>query len=187
LADKYRIDLQVKGVTLPIFQNANNDECNKSSDSEQLKVIYAGGLHKWQQVDKMLSAIEQVRDKFKIYFFCPQPEEISQRLSLEAFKSANIEIGCKSPDELRHFYQISDFGFILREDIIVNNVSCPTKLIEYLDYDIIPVIETPKIGDFDNYGMQYVDIREFVKGNIPNEVQRQEMILKNRDVVKKLK
>ncbi len=187
LADKYRIDLQVKGVTLPIFQNANNNECNKSSDSEQLKVIYAGGLHKWQQVDKMLSAIEEIRDKFKIYFFCPQPEEISQRLSLEALKSPNIEIGCKSPDELRYFYQISDFGFILREDIIVNNVSCPTKLIEYLDYDIIPVIDSPKIGDFDNYGMQYVDIREFVKGNIPNEVQRQEMILKNRGVVKKLK
>ncbi|WP_412499135.1 glycosyltransferase [Vibrio furnissii] len=187
LADKYRIDLQEKGVTLPIFQNANNDECHKSSDSEQLKVIYAGGLHKWQQVDKMLSTIEQVRDKFKVYFFCPQPEEIAKRLSLEALKSPNVEIGCKSSDELRHFYNCSDFGFILREDIIVNNVSCPTKLIEYLDYDIIPVIDTPKIGDFDSYGMEYVTIQEFVKGNIPNEVQRREMILKNRDVVEKLK
>ncbi|WIE03386.1 glycosyltransferase [Vibrio fluvialis] len=187
LADKYRIDLQERGITLPIFQNANNDECHKSSDSERLKVIYAGGLHKWQQVDKMLSAIEQVRDKFKVYFFCPQPEEISKRLSSEAIESRNVEIGCKSSDELRHFYQCSDFGFILREDIIVNNVSCPTKLIEYLDYDIIPVIDTPKIGDFYDYGMEYVDILEFVKGNIPNEVQRREMILKNRDVVEKLK
>ncbi|WP_417884428.1 glycosyltransferase [Vibrio rumoiensis] len=187
LADKYRIDLKEKGVTLPIFQNANSDECHKSSDSEQLKVIYAGGLHKWQQVGKMLSAIEQVRDKFKVYFFCPQPEKISESISPEALKSSNIEIGCKSSDELRNFYKFSDFGFILREDIIVNNVSCPTKLIEYLDYDIIPVIDTPKIGDFYNYGMEYIDIQDFVKGNIPNEVQRREIILKNRDVVEKLK
>lgn len=187
LSDKYRVDLNEKGIILPIFQNANSDECQKSSDSEQLKVIYAGGLHKWQQVDKMLSAIEQVRDNFKVFFFCPQPGEISEKLSLESLNSPNVEIGCKNSDELRYFYKISDFGFILREDIIVNNVSCPTKLIEYLNYDIIPVIDTPKIGDFDDYGMEYIDIREFVKGNIPNKIQRQEMILNNRMVVEKLK
>ncbi|PSW03900.1 glycosyltransferase [Photobacterium lipolyticum] len=186
LADKYRVDLTKKGITLPIFQNAEIGECVKSKNGEQAKAIYAGGLHKWQQVDKMLSAIEAKREDFRFYFFTPSPDIIHGKLSANALSSGNIEIGCKTSDELKAYYQGADYGFILREDIIVNNVSCPTKLIEYLEYDIIPVIDSPKIGDFSTHGMRYVLLHDFINGNLPTAADRLEMIARNREVINKL-
>lgn len=186
LADKYRVNLTSKGITLPIFQNAQIKKCEKSKDGELPKVIYAGGLHKWQQVDKMLSAIEGNLDNFCFYFFTPSPDIIREKFSANTLSSCNIEIGCKKSDELNYYYQCADYGFILREDIIVNNVSCPTKLIEYLEYDIIPVIDSPKIGDFSNHGMQYVNLKDFIEGKLPSASERQVMIKKNREVISKL-
>lgn len=186
LADKYRVNLTNKGITLPIFQNTQVSECGKTKDCELPKVIYAGGLHKWQQVDKMLSAIETTREKFSFYFFTPSPETIHKKLSANTLSSDNIEIDCKTSDELTSYYQDADYGFILREDIIVNNVACPTKLIEYLDYDIIPVIDSPKIGDFSTHGMQYVTLNDFIKGRLPSYFERQVMIKKNREVISNL-
>lgn len=186
LADKYRVDLTSKGITLPIFQNAEIGECVKSKNGEQAKVIYAGGLHKWQQVDKMLSAIESKNEDFRFYFFCPSPDVIQGKLSEGALLSDNIEVGCKTSEQLNTYYQEADYGFILREDIVVNNVSCPTKLIEYLEYNIIPVIDSSKIGDFSTHGMRYVLLQDFINGNLPTATERLDMIARNREVINKL-
>ena len=37
-----------------------------------------------------------------------------------------------------------------REEILVNAVACPTKLVEYMYWGVVPVVITPNIGDFMN-------------------------------------
>ena len=65
------------------------------------------------------------------------------------------------PAEVVEEYKVCHFGFALRDDITVNNVACPTKIIEYIQYGIVPVLKTEKIGDFVDMGMQYISYEEF--------------------------
>ncbi|MGE0906881.1 hypothetical protein AB4M30_16785 [Escherichia coli] len=51
-------------------------------------------------------------------------------------------------------------GFVLRDDIVVNRVACPTKLIEYLECGVVPVVKSPDIGDFNSLGYSFIKVDE---------------------------
>lgn len=78
------------------------------------------------------------------------------------------------------------YGFTLRDDIIVNEVACPTKLIDYVKYGIIPILKSDKIGDFVENGLEYVRIEDFINGRIPLEEKRVQMVQNNFSVMKKI-
>ena len=84
-------------------------------------------------------------------------------------------------------YPRCSYGFVLRDDIAVNNVACPTKLIEYLQYGIVPILHTERIGDFAALGMQYVPDTVLLDGRLPAEEQRAAMAQNNLQVLQKLK
>ena len=83
-------------------------------------------------------------------------------------------------------YQESHYGFILREDIVVNHVACPTKLIEYLAMGVIPIVDCEKIGDFSEMGMRYVYLNDLLDHNLPEEKLRSEFANINYSVYEKL-
>ncbi|MFU8827464.1 MAG: glycosyl transferase family 2, partial [Brevefilum sp.] len=124
-------------------------------------MIYAGGLQKWQQVSKMVDAMLVNQDNFEFRFFCPNPDALQQKLPPQLKTSMALIIESKSNEEILAEYQQSHFGFILHENNIVNQVACPTKLIEYLALGVIPIIDSPEIGDFPSLGMQSISIGDF--------------------------
>jgi hypothetical protein len=84
-------------------------------------------------------------------------------------------------------YQGCQYGLLFRDDIPVNNVACPAKLTEYMQYGIVPVLTSPRIGDFEALGMRYVACEDFVQGKVPPEEERARMAEENRQVAEKLK
>lgn len=56
------------------------------------------------------------------------------------------------------------YVFVLRDDILVNQVACPTKIVEYLNYGIKPIVLSEKIGDFKEYGYEYIFINQLDGG-----------------------
>uniref|UniRef100_UPI0040266C07 hypothetical protein n=1 Tax=Phocaeicola vulgatus TaxID=821 RepID=UPI0040266C07 len=60
------------------------------------------------------------------------------------------------------YYLKNDCGVVLRKDNIVNRVACPTKLIDYLQYGLIPIVLSPHIGDFYNLGYKYIEHDEIM-------------------------
>lgn len=80
-------------------------------------------------------------------------------------------------------YQTAHYGFVLRDDITVNNVACPTKLVEYLQYGILPILLTPNIGDFAARGMEYLPLEDLLAGKLPSEEQRRQMAARNGEVL----
>ena len=73
----------------------------------------------------------------------------------------SINVLSVQPSQLSEYYQKANYGFILRDDITVNNVACPTKLVEYLNYGIIPIVLSDKIGDFKELGYEYISVQDF--------------------------
>ena len=142
-------------------------------------IIYAGGLQKWQQVPKMINALKKTYDAYNFKFFCPNPDEFRSLLPAELRDSKSIEIGTKTKTELIEEYHKSDYGLILREDVVVNEVACPTKLVEYLAMGILPIVDTERIGDFVGLGMKYVTLDQLVNKNLPDESTWKNMVENN--------
>jgi hypothetical protein len=95
----------------------------------------------------------------------------------------NVVIEYKTPDQMEAEYRTCHYGMILRDDIVVNNVACPTKLVEYLQYGIVPVCKSEKIGDFAELGMHYVKHTEFVAKSLPTNAERDEIARQNYSVL----
>lgn len=186
ILSKYRTTPQDKFIILPILQSdLIQSDIFQHSKGKPI-IIYVGGLQKWQQVPKMINAIKETYDKYDYKFFCPNPDEFRSLLPPQIRNLESIEIGTKTKTELIDEYHKSDYGLILREDIIVNKVACPTKLVEYLAMGILPIVDTEKIGDFVDLGMKYVTLDQLINKNLPDEKTRISMVENNFSVFKSL-
>lgn len=77
---------------------------------------------------------------------------------------SHVSIKTVSSDQVAEYYKRAHLGFVLRDDVLVNRVACPTKLIEYLGSGVVPIIVSSKIGDFRELGYQYVTYNRFISG-----------------------
>lgn len=125
-------------------------------------VLYSGGTAGWQNIELMLDLIEKNQsDNIEYLILTVEIEIFKKIIANYKINEKNIQIKSVSPNELSSYYKIADYGFILREDNIVNNVANPTKLIDYLFYGMIPIVLTPKIGDYLSYGYEYIEYDKF--------------------------
>lgn len=184
LRNKYPYDFKAKTICLPIFDKSLEQEDTKTKNKKTIDnkyvFTYAGGTMLWQKIPMMQDAIFAQMDS-AIYKICvPKPEEYWDTWKYSKDQK-NMTVESKNYKDLcEEVYSISHYGFALRDDIVVNNVACPTKIAEYLKYDIIPILNTPNIGDFMSLGMKYLSLEDFKKGNFYSEKERKEVVKANR-------
>lgn len=121
-------------------------------------ILYSGNLDKpWQvpdQIFRFFKYIEEFIDA-RLFVLTPNLDLVQHYL-----KKYNVQEGMVfsrncSFNELNKFYNAADYGILLRENKLLNNVASPTKFSEYI-LSGLPVIITDSI----------VDYSEFVKKNI---------------------
>lgn len=185
LRQKYRDELRGRVVIFPMFPRVASTLSPRAYVNGKPVIVYAGGLHKWQQVPKMVDAITRTVPICTHRFYSPDPDAVREMLP-EAIREQVI-IDRKGHEELIALYAECHYGFILREDIVVNHVSCPTKLVEYLAMGIVPIVDCDNIGDFKAMGMQYVSLGELLLGQLPEECRRAEMAEDNFRIYEQLR
>ena len=127
-----------------------------------LRVVYSGNLQSWQNIDLMIQLIQaNLSNRIRYDILTGEPEAMKDRLSAAGIDSPNIYVQTVAPAELSQFYQAAHYGIILRDDIAVNRVACPTKLVEYLFYGMIPIVKSARIGDFAAMGYEYLTYEDF--------------------------
>lgn len=170
---------------IPIFDTASEGADERSAAEGKTRVIYAGGAQKWQNVDLMLSAIRQRVDDFEWTILTGDIDFFKDRLSrLGLLDKVMVESVPKQ--EVYEYYREADLGFVLRDDISVNRVACPTKLVEYLSCGVVPVVLQPEIGDFSAYGYSYVTLDELLNGKMPGRKELAAMAQRNAEVVERM-
>ncbi len=133
-------------------------------ENDDIVIIYSGNCQKWQNTDYMLNVISKC-DKYNYKFIIlTGEEEVMTKKVRELGLINKIIIKSVLPAELKKYYSIANYGFILRDDHILNRVACPTKLIEYMQYGIIPIVKCDKIGDFYEYEYEYVKVEDLNLG-----------------------
>jgi glycosyltransferase involved in cell wall biosynthesis len=186
LCNKYGSSLEQKIVLLPIITRYKLPRNNEREEAGPLpKVIYAGGVDKWQQIPLMLETIAKSYDRASWHIFTQNPA-VFHSLMPEELKNKDIPIQTATRDEMLRMYTEYAFGFILRDGNILNIVSCPTKLVEYIAMGVIPILQETRLGDFVGLGLQYVTRDDFVMGKIPDREERQKMRIINTEVYRKI-
>lgn len=183
LADKYPF-YKAQTIILPIMQSntgvqiTNNDRRSKEG---LLRVVYSGGIQPWQNIDLMVETMAHIRGSFEYEIYTPAVEVVRAHLNL-----AGVRCRVESLDRgtLCERYRHAAFGFLLRDPVLVNRVACPTKLIEYMQYGIIPIVLQPVIGDMDEFGYAYVLLTDFCNGKMPSEAKMETMRQKNWAIIK---
>lgn len=175
-------------ILLPIFDEERLQKCRilRKKQSEKPVVVYAGGMQKWQNVKLMQNAVRKTKEKYSFRFYTPDSKAFWQSWGYRKHP-ADMEVCSKTPDEVLDAYAPCDYGFLLREDMIINRVACPTKLVEYMAAGIVPILYTPNIGDFLQDGMAYVSLDDFASGKSLTEKEKQTCAERNKEVVHKLK
>ena len=157
---KYKLSRRVLWIVLPIFEVEDYVDENKRLYNS---IVYAGGAQRWQNVDLMVDAINRSDTGYTFNIFSHSEEAFK---AIEASKSSKVRLRSAPAHQVMQSYKKSDMGFVLRDDIVLNRVACPTKLIEYLSHGVVPIVLSPKIGDFEKLGYQYVTLEEFLAGGI---------------------
>ena len=161
-------------------QNLREYQFKIPLSTDNIQIIYSGNIQKWQNVDMMLATIARgKKDDIKYTILTLAKDAFINMLDEREIdlKAYNIEITSVVPSGLHEYYVKAHYGFIFRDDSIVNRVANPTKLVEYLHYGITPIVLNPFIGDYREY--DYVLIEDFDINSL-----RPEKSVKNMNVIK---
>ena len=143
-------------------------------------VIYAGGTQAWQNIDKMVEAAA-AQPQLRYTFLTGDVKGFEAKL----LDGAVRHFTCKavSPAAVKEFYLTHNYGFVLRDEILVNSVACPTKLVEYMYWGVVPILITPNIGDFDRESLHGITLDRFLAGQMPDRAEADAMRRHNRATV----
>ena len=105
---------------------------------EKNSFVYVGGLSAWQKFDQILLMFNRIEEKnkdAKLYIatgdIIRAKELCFQFLNPEALKKMSIQ-NINTREAMTSFLNTKEYGFLIREDDVVNNVASPIKLAEYL-------------------------------------------------------
>ena len=114
---------------------------------------YLGGMAKWQNfptIVKMMNEINTIKPNSIFKIATPEIDTCQTILN----KAATPELKNKiqictlhTKKEVENFLSDCEYGFLIRDDILVNQVSSPIKLAEYLSCGV-NVITTPAIRSY---------------------------------------
>lgn len=144
LEKKYQCPKNKRYIVVPCKSRVkyNGDEKVKNS------LCYIGGLSKWQNVDKILvfyNKLSHVESKYKLYiatFDHKAANNLIEKIVDKNYQSNITLVSVSLASEVEAFLSIMEYGFLIRDNIPLNNVASPIKLAEYLSCGVTPIISS---------------------------------------------
>lgn len=154
---KYKLELTAKSCVMPCFNEKDiNEDAFFDGKYDANSFLYVGSLKAWQCFKEIIYVYKKIEQKsgfpVKLYVYTGQKEEAEK-----AIKEAGIEnyyVGYAKPTQLAQCIRSIKYGFVIRENVTVNQVATPTKLSNYLANGIIPIYSSC-ISDFNSQDMKY--------------------------------
>lgn len=180
-------DMAAEFLVVPIIEKHSVDLAARvrREPGTPYRAVYAGGTQVWQNIEDTVAVAAAAR-QLAVYDFLSHEHETIRAMAEEHGIADQCTFRVTDKAGLAEAYMQADFGFVLRDDVAVNRVSCPTKLSEYLWFGVVPVVQSPAIGDFARLGFEYVTAQEFASGLLPDEPGMARIRARNREVIEEL-
>ncbi len=194
---KYKDQNLIKYITYPIIPRNILSTSKKDIfdfneqyvlDEDKTIVLYSGNTQEWQNIEIMVGIIKKNLHE-NIYYVILTGEvekmrEMFLKQGVDSQVNENIIIKSVLPNQLEEEYRRANYGFILRDDIDVNKVACPTKMTEYLFYGIIPIVKSYHIGDFASHSYDCVPYESYNAMRLKKAKSKKNMLIV-REMIKK--
>lgn len=166
LQDKYPRRKQAKYLVYPILPatiRTGEDAPGQTDGTSGVNLLYAGNTQGYQNIPRMIRSIKKLADTpgLNFHILTGEKDRMARMFESEGLgEMPNIHIDSVMPEELDAYYRKAHYGYILRDDVDVNRVACPTKIIEYLAYGITCITLSPDIGDLRQMGFDHIHVDE---------------------------
>ena len=131
------------GVDFDYFESSITPLEYKDIINEKIVLGYSGGLQKWQNIDKIINIVARLREidsNIYLMIFTNHSIDIYKKLLLKIGEE-NYNVKALKAKDIPSYLKLFDAGFLLRDNWVLNKVSSPTKICEYLAAGV-PVICT---------------------------------------------
>ena len=156
IKSKYH-NFHLPSVIIPTFYVDEINDLSKFSldngvkGSIPLQLVYVGSMDVWQKFSVVIdycNELENMKIPFHLFIVTKDRTEAIKYLKKAIFKNWSIQT--LKPTEISTFLNEMDIAFVFRDFSIVNEVSSPVKIQEYL-YSGLFVILSDKIGDLSEF------------------------------------
>lgn len=123
-------------------------------------LCYIGGLSKWQNVDKALSFFNLLCEESNKYTFYiatynhVKAQKLINNNVKKKFRNKINLVNVKETKLVEVFLSKMEYGFLIRDNILLNNVASPIKLAEYLACGVNPIMSDSLI-DYKDLILKY--------------------------------
>lgn len=167
-------------IIMPCFNQSMNDGAFYESKYKEPTFVYTGSLSKWQCIDEVLMLFSYIQEHIpsaKIYIYTSEKDRAKELLSKYNI-SSNFEIDYVNYKYLNSKLKDIKYGFLIRENIDVNNVATPTKMNAYLANGIIPIFSNV----IDDFKINLTGGRYLISGSNNNELKEKILLMENEKV-----
>lgn len=129
-----------KCYIMPCFNEQLDEKIIRHKDYSKPFFTYVGSLAKWQCFDQTIAIFKKIQDiipsaSIKILTFdCDSALDV-----LKNYNVNNYIVKTVPKEQVKNELAECNYGFVIRDNIIVNNVATPTKLSSYMAAGVIPV------------------------------------------------
>lgn len=114
---------------------------------------YIGGMSKWQKVDSIIDVFLDIRSTINDAKLTIVTKDIPDAQKILEDKGCSQDfvslISIDNKDDMNIFLSSQEYGFLLRDNTLLNNVASPIKFAEYISCGV-NVIISEGVGDFSN-------------------------------------
>jgi hypothetical protein len=119
--------------------------------------IYSGGINEWHVAEKMFNFIHHLfkHEKGAMLIFLTKSQVDFEKMlnNFGELKAYSLSFSVPN-NEVYKYLNAADFGFLFRENTIMNNVASPTKFAEYTLCGL-PVLISEGVGDYSDYAVKH--------------------------------
>lgn len=173
--NKYGVKIDTSCCALiPCFNEQRAfSNCFLQGTKKPFSFVYSGGLGVWQCFDKTLDVFKEIKSTIPtatLDIYTYQVDKAKSTVELNGIK--DVEVRYVPKEEMNNALSDKMFGFVLRDDNIVNRVATPTKFSNYIANGIIPIFSSC-VEDFAmaSHAMKYsIPIKFFSVKDIAEKV-----------------
>ena len=141
-------------ISSDIFNRGNRIEKPVSERT----VVYCGGSQGWQNVPLMIHFIRKHLTEANYVVYISNPENFIIQWGDSLPK--NVIVKTAETSEIIETYQKAHYGLIFRDSNVLNEVACPTKIMEYIQFGLVPIVKTDRIGDFHELQLNVITVED---------------------------
>jgi len=114
---------------------------NKDGKYTKPSIVYAGAMLPWQCVDELFQLYARLKEKLPNASLTILTKDKAAVYDLmRKYKVDDVTVDFVKLESLNEYIARFKYGFLLRQDDIVNNVATPTKFNSYLAAGVIPIV-----------------------------------------------